>query len=136
MSSLVSFDSFEGDGYIDDYEEGYYTDHDKTPRHLYIKDGIIAREQEEGSWWVINGHWDGHIDENGEFICDYTGDSCGKKDEVIIITGEEWENAGVQPNDQYGLLRAKKAVKDMTRNLSIRKLLQNETDSWLTGVLN
>ena len=129
MSSLVSFDSFEGDGYIDDYEEGYYTDHDKTPRHLYIKDGIIAREQEEGSWWVINGHWDGHIDENGEFICDYTNNSCGKG---IIITGEEWENAGVQPNDQYGFLRAEKAV----GNGSIRKWLQRETDSWLTGVLN
>ena len=132
MSSLVSFNSFEYDGYDFDYDEGYYVDHDKTPRHLYIKDGIIAREQDHNSWWVINGAWEGHIDENGEFICDFNDKSCGKKDEIIIITGEEWENAGVQPNDQCGFLRAKKAIEGMT----LIKWLQTETDNWLTGVLN
>ena len=127
MSPIVSFDGFDDDGYDgydDDYEEGYYTEPDKTPRHLYIKDGIIAREQGDNSWWVINGHWVGHINEIGEFVCDYNNKSCGKG---IIITGEEWENAGVQPNDQYGFLRAEKAV----GNGSIRKWLQRETDSWL-----
>ena len=127
MSSLISFDSFDdsfSNGYEfehigNDYEEGYYTEPDKTPRHLYIEGGIIAREQGDNIWWVINGHWDGHIDENGEFICDYTGDSCGKKDKMTIISGDEWENVGVQPNDQYGLLRAIKAIEGM----SIRKVL-------------
>ena len=132
MSSLVSFDSFPDDGYDDDYEEGYYTEPDKTPRHLYIEGDIVAREQEDNSWWVINGHWEGHIDENGEFICDFTNKGCGKKDKMTIITGEEWENAGVQPNDQYGFLRAKKAIEGMT----LINWLQKETDSWLTGVLN
>lgn len=133
MSSLVSFDAFECDGYDgDDYKEGYYGESDKTPRHLYIEDGIIAREQEGGSWWVINGAWEGRIDENGEFICDFNGNVSGKKDEIIIITGEEWENAGVQPNDPYGFLRAKRAIEGMT----LINWLQTETDSWLTGVLN
>jgi hypothetical protein len=122
MSSLVSFDSFE----YDDYEEGYHTEPDKTPRHLYIEDDIVAREQSDNSWWVINGAWEGHIEE-GEFVCDYNNKSCGKG---IIITGEEWDNAGSQPNDQYGFLRAKKAV----GNGSIREILQRETNNWLGEV--
>lgn len=133
MSSLVSFDAFDdsfSNGYeCLDYEEGYYTEPDKTPRHLYIEDHIIAREQEDDIWWVVNGAWEGHIDGNGEFICDFTDKSCGKG---IIISGEEWENAGNQPNDKYGFLRAKKAIGAG----SIRKLLQSETDSWLSEVLN
>ena len=134
MSSLISFDYSFSNGYEfehigNDCEDGYYTEPDKTPRHLYIEDGIIAREQSDNSWWVVNGAWEGHIDESGEFICNYDGGSCGKG---TIITGDEWENVGVQPNDQYGLLRAEKAIDGM----SIRKCLQNETDSWLNGVLN
>ena len=58
----------------DDHWDNHVTEPDKTPRYLYIEDGILAEEQSNGSWWVINGQWDGHIDENGDFICDYTGD--------------------------------------------------------------
>ena len=84
MSPSVSFDSVGYDGYDFDYDEGYYTDHDKTPRHLYIKDDIIAREQGDNSWWVIDGAWEGHIDEDGEFICNSTNKVSGKKDDIII----------------------------------------------------
>ena len=72
----MTFDFF---GKLNDDYDGYDDEPYKTPRHLFIEDSIIAEEQEDGQWWVINGHWYGHIDEYGEFICDYTNKSCGKK---------------------------------------------------------
>ena len=112
---------------------GVHCDEDepeKSARHLFIEDAIIAEEQSDGTWNVINGAWDGHIDKNGDFICDFNGNNCGKG---TIITGEEWDNAKSEVDyHDYGFSRAKNALS----KLSLKNVLQRETDNWLGGVLN
>lgn len=134
MSTLVSFDSFLDDGYDDDYESP-----EDSNRWLYIGNDqaceIIARDQGDGGWWVENGQWEGHIDENGDFICYVSQVNCGKptifeSDEIV--------------GDYHNMLDcARKLVKDFSLQpekaidkFSIRNILQNETDNWLGGVLN
>ena len=125
--------------YYDECDDDEYESSEDSNRWLYISEDqgceIIARDQGDGGWWVENGQWEGHIDENGDFICYVSQVNCGKptifeSDEIV--------------GDYYNMLIcARKLVKKFSLQpekaidkFSIRNILQRETDSWLTGVLN
>ena len=108
-----------------DYDDVEEEEESKPTEWLYIKEDIIATKQSDGSWWVENGHWEGHINDDGYFVCNMNGSV--NKTKPIFFADEKGEMKG-NYND-YMHIAYKKFFS------SIRSILQNETDSWLGGVL-
>lgn len=130
MSTLIDYSRFSQESY--DYED-YSTDEIDEPKEwLYIGEeqgcSIIAYRESGDSWFVVNGHWYGFIDNNGEFICEETNKSLGKP---TIFEDEKLGNMGGDYNRM--IWYADKKFSHVFNN--IRNILQNETDNWLGGVL-
>lgn len=96
---------------------------EESEKWLYIENDIIARRQTDGQYWVENGAWEGHINKDGNFICNASGINCGKG---ILFSVDEMGDFFM--GDYHAMFeRAEKVF----LSLSPRRKLQFEIDNWL-----